>query len=346
MIESRKEDHLKICLNEDVDAKKNYWDEIELYHRSAPEIDFQDIDVEIDFLGERLAAPIMIAGMTGGYSGAEDFNKKLASAAEQLNIGFGVGSQRAALENPELRESYEVISDYSPPLVFGNIGAPQLISQDGEEPFTVKEANEALEMIDGDYLAVHFNYLQEAVQPEGDLRARGVIEALKDLSSEVPTVAKETGAGVSTEMALTFQDTGVKAIDVGGKGGTSFSAVEHYRNDEKEMKKISENLWDWGIPTPASVIEARGSVSLPLIATGGIRNGIQAAKALSLGADVVGIASGVLNALGDEERDVVSYLERVIRELKTVMFLLGCDDLEELLQVKKIFSGDLKDWIK
>ncbi len=346
MIESRKEDHLNICLNKDVDARKNYWEDIEFYHRSAPEVDFEDIDESVDFLGEKLDAPLMIAGMTGGYSGAGEFNKRLASTAEKMNLAFGVGSQRAALENKDLRESYQVVSEYEPPLVFGNIGAPQLIKQDGEPPLTVRDAKEALDMIDGDYLAIHFNYLQEVVQPEGDLRAKGVIDALKDISSDVPTIVKETGAGVSTEMALTFQDAGVDAIDVGGRGGTSFSAVEHYRNKESKMKKISKDLWDWGIPTPASIVQCRGSVSVPLIATGGIRNGIQVAKAIALGADIVGIAGGVLDALDKDGVTVEQYLERVIHEFKTVMFLLGCKEIEDLLQAKKVITGDLKGWIK
>ncbi len=345
MIESRKEDHVKICLDKDVDSKKNYWEDIEFYHHSAPEIDFEDIDVGVNFLDKSLDAPIMIAGMTGGYEGAQNFNEKLAATAEKMGIGFGVGSQRAALENEELRESYEAVSQYSPPIVVGNIGAPQLIRQQGSTPISLAEANELLEMIKGDYLAVHFNYLQEAVQPEGDLKAKGVIQSLKKLSSEVPTIAKETGAGISTQMALTFQDAGVKAIDVGGKGGTSFSAVEHYRSREKKMEKISKDLWNWGIPTPVSIIECRGSVSLPLIATGGIRNGIQIAKAIALGADIVGMAGGVLRAIADDERTVEEYLERVIRELKIVMFLLGCQETNELLNVKKIYTGDLKNWI-
>jgi len=345
MIESRKEDHIKICLNKDVDSKKNYWEYIEFYHNSAPDINFEDIDIEVDFLDKSLKAPIMIAGMTGGYEGAENFNEKLAATAEEIGIGFGVGSQRAALENEKMRESYETVSKYSPPLVLGNIGAPQLIKQNGSEPISVEEANELLEMIEGDYLAVHFNYLQEAVQPEGDLKARGVIKSLKKLSSKIPTIAKETGAGVSTQTALTFQNADVRAIDVGGKSGTSFSAVEHYRNQDDSMKKISKNLWDWGIPTPVSIVECRGSVSLPLIATGGIRNGIQIAKALALGADIVGMAGGVLKAIDDEKRTVDEYLDRVIRELKIVMFLLGCEEIDELLNVKKIFTGDLKNWI-
>ncbi len=346
MIESRKKDHMEICLEKDVDAGRNYWKDIKFIHNSAPEIDMDDIGLGVKFLGKSLDAPIMIAGMTGGYDEAGDFNERLASAAEKAGIGLGVGSQRAALEKESLRASYEPISKHSPPLVFGNIGAPQLISQEGEEPYGPSEAREALEMIDGDHLAVHFNYLQEAVQPEGDLKAKGVLDALEKLSEDVPTIAKETGAGVSSRTAKRFQDAGVKAIDVGGLGGTSFSAVEHYRNKDETMKKISKNLWNWGIPTPASIANCRDSVSIPLIATGGVRNGIQIAKALSMGADIVGIAGEALRHLDDGDRSLRKYLDRLKKELKTVMFLLGCSEIEELLNQKKIITRELGDWME
>ncbi|MEF8873152.1 MAG: type 2 isopentenyl-diphosphate Delta-isomerase [Candidatus Thermoplasmatota archaeon] len=346
MIESRKEDHIDICLNEDVEIKKDYWDEIKLYHHSAPEIDIDDISLKTDFLGRRLDAPIMIAGITGGYDGAKEFNRRLAGTAEKTGIGLGVGSQRPALEDEKLRDSYELIAEYSLPLVVGNIGAPQLISQDGEEPFRIPKAKEALNMIDGDYLAVHFNYLQEAVQPEGDLKSKGVMKALKNISEKVPTIAKETGAGMSSEMAMRFRDARVKALDVGGMGGTSFSAVESHRiKEDKEIKNIAEDLRDWGIPTPVSVVKCRGSVSLPLIATGGIRNGVQIAKALALGADIVGIAGGILPEINKGEKAAVGYIERLKYELKLTMFLLGCEDIKDLLDINRVITGEIKNWL-
>lgn len=348
MIESRKSDHVKICLDEDVEVEKNYWNDIKFYHQAAPEIDFEDISLGVDFLGKRLSAPIIIAGMTGGYEGAEVLNRRLAETAEEMRVGLGVGSQRAALEDKDLRKSYELISDHSIPLLFGNIGAPQLISQDGEQPFGISKGKEALEMIDGDYLAVHFNYLQEAVQPEGDMKSKGVTKALKNLSKEVPIIAKETGAGISPGTAMSFRDAGVEAIDVGGMGGTSFSGVEHYRIDDenKKMKDIAKDLWDWGIPTPVSVVECRGRVSLPIIATGGIRSGIQIAKALALGADAVGIAGGLLPAIEKSKKTAIDYLKRLKRELKITMFLLGCEDLDDLMSVNRVITGELKDWIE
>ncbi|MFP3872664.1 MAG: type 2 isopentenyl-diphosphate Delta-isomerase [Candidatus Natronoplasma sp.] len=347
MIENRKEDHIDICLEKDVEIKKNYWEDIKLFHQAAPEIDLEDVSIKTDFLDGRLDAPLVIAGITGGYEGAKGLNRILARTAEKTGIGLGVGSQRPALEEERLRDSYELISEYSIPLVIGNIGAPQLISQDGEKPFGVEEAEEALQMIDGDYLAVHFNYLQEAVQPEGDLNSKGVLNALKRISEKVSTIAKETGAGVAPEMAKDFLDAGVDAIDVGGMGGTSFSAVEYHRiHDDDKMKKIADDLRDWGIPTPVSLKMCRGSVSLPLIATGGIRNGVQIAKALALGANTVGIAGGILPAVKEGEKAAVEYIERLKYELKLTMFLMGCEKPKDLVDVNRVITGEVKRWLE
>ncbi|MFW6197027.1 MAG: type 2 isopentenyl-diphosphate Delta-isomerase [Thermoplasmatota archaeon] len=345
MIESRKEDHIKICLNEDVEIKNNYWEDVKLFHNSAPEIDLDDIELEVDFLNKKLKAPLMIAGITGGYKGATNINKILAAAAEEVGIGIGVGSQRAVIENEDLRDTYEVIKDYDVPLVIGNIGAPQLIKQDGEEPLSNDQAKEALKMIDGDYLGIHFNYLQEVCQPEGDLRAKNVLDSVEKIASEVPVIAKETGGGVYSDVAVKLEKAGVKAIDVGGMGGTSFAAVEHYRANDETIKELSENLWDWGIPTPVSIIECKRSVSIPLIGTGGIRNGIEAAKALSLGADIVGIAGGILPSLMEGKKATVQYLEKFIYHMKVGLFLLGCHKPKELTKQKLVLTGELRDWV-
>lgn len=348
MIESRKEDHIDICMKKDVEADKSFWSDIKFYHQAAPEIDFDEINLNVDFLGKSLSLPIIIAGMTGGYRGAEKINRRLARVAEEMRVGLGVGSQRPALEDESLRDSYELVSEHSIPLVLGNIGAPQLIIQDQEEPFGVDEAEELLDMIQGDYLAVHFNYLQEAVQPEGDMKSRGVAKALKEISEEIPTIAKETGAGISPNTAMTLRDAGVEAIDVGGMGGTSFSAVEHYRigEENKKMKEIAKDLWNWGIPTPASVVKCSGSISLPLIATGGIRNGVQIAKALALGADAVGIAGGILPKVKRSEKSALEYIEKLKKELKITMFLLGCQEFGDLPDVDRVITGELKEWIE
>jgi len=345
MIESRKEDHIKICLNKDVEIEKNYWEDVKLFHNSAPEIDLEDIELETEFLDKKLKAPVMIAGITGGYKGATNINKTLAQAAEEVGIGIGVGSQRAVIENEDLRDTYEVIKNYDVPLVIGNIGAPQLIKQDDESPLSLQQAKDALKMIDGDYLGIHFNYLQEVCQPEGDLRAENVLNSVEKIASEVPVIAKETGGGVSSETAVKLENAGVKSIDVGGMGGTSFAAVEHYRADDETIKELSKNLWDWGIPTPVSIIECDRSVSIPIIGTGGIRNGLEAAKALSLGAEVVGIAGGILPSIMKGKESTVKYLEKFIYHLKVGLFLLGCKTPKELTKQKLVLTGELRDWV-
>ncbi|MFO7992429.1 MAG: type 2 isopentenyl-diphosphate Delta-isomerase [Thermoplasmata archaeon] len=346
MIESRKEDHIDICLNEDVELKEDYWDQIKFFHRTAPEINFEDIDISTEFLGAELSAPFMISAITGGYKGAEDINKILARSTEKVGIPLGVGSERPAIENEDLRESYRVIADYDIPLVFGNVGAPQLVSQKGKKAFTVDDCRKALDIIGGDFLAVHFNFLQEVVQPEGDLRGEGVLKALQKISSEVPVIAKETGAGISGETAVRLEKTGIKALDVGGMGGTSFSAVEYFRMSNEEEKRFAEELWDWGIPTPVSILECRKNVDIPLISTGGVRNGLHIAKALALGADIAGIAGGVLPYVIKGEEETIGYLNRLKKELKIAMFLLGCEDVDDLKDTRVIINGDLRDWIE
>ena len=344
MIESRKEDHIEICSKEDVEIETDYFRMIKFFHKAAPEVDLDNISIETDFLGKKIRAPIMVSAITGGYEGANEINKRLASSTEEVGIPLGVGSQRPALEDEGLRKSYETIREFSPPIVIGNIGAPQLIEQGDKPPFGVEEARAALDMINGDHLAVHFNFLQEVIQPEGDHDAEGILEALSELTEEVSVIAKETGGGISSDMAQQLKDTGVKAIDVGGMGGTSFSAVEYFRTKKRSKKELAEELWDWGIPTPASILECRKTVDLPLIATGGIRNGVQAAKAIALGADVAGIAGGVLPYVTRSKDDTVKYLQNVIEGLKSTMFLLGCETLEDLRKRRVVITGELRDW--
>lgn len=343
MIERRKEDHIRICLEEEVEVKTDYWKMIRFSHKAAPEIDMNQISLKTDFLGNDLSAPLIISAITGGYDGAVEYNNRLSAAAKEVGIAFGVGSQRPALENCELRESYEVIKRNQPPLVMGNLGAPQIIDQRGKHIFTVEDGLEAMDMIGAQCLAIHFNYLQEVVQPEGDLRAKGVMEALEDFCKELPVVAKETGAGIDSKSASDFKKAGVKAIDVGGMGGTSFSAVEYYRKGAN--KRLAGELWDWGIPTPASIIECRRAVDLPMIATGGVRSGLDAAKAIALGADIAGIAGGVLPHASLSLEATVEYLKNILRELRTVMFLLGCKNVDELRNQRVIITESLRDWI-
>ncbi len=346
MIINRKEEHLRICRNKDVAGRYNYWDDIQFVHQAVPDFDMEDIDISIELFGKRLKAPFIISGMTGGCDSGKVVNENLAVAAEELGIGMGVGSQRAALEHPELVDSYSVIMDYDIPLVYANIGAPQLISQDdGHRIIGTEEGRTAMEMVGAHLLAIHLNYLQEIAQPEGDLKAHGVIEAITELSRELPILAKETGAGISHEAALLLKDAGIKGIDVGGAGGTSFSAVEVYRAMEAGdslRERLCRTFWNWGIPTPVSVKLAK--VGLPIIATGGLRDGLDLARAIAMGADAGGFAKQLLGPAMESPDTVVREVELILEELKVAMFLTGVRNIYELHNVKRIEAGQINEW--
>ncbi len=347
MIEKRKNEHIEICLSKDVNAVRNYWDDMELVHRALPEVDFDDIDLSTELFGVKMNAPIIISGMTGGTPLGRRINENLAIAAEKLGIGMGVGSQRAGLESPEMFDTYSVVKERRIPLLIGNIGAPQLINQKKRRGITDKEIERLFIMIDADILAVHLNYLQEAVQPEGELMAEGVMGAISTLSRRFPVIVKETGAGISRSVAIKLKRAGVMGIDVGGLGGTSFSAVEYYRaleHGDERKANLGKLFWNWGIPTPASVIEA--SVGLPVIASGGIRNGLDVAKALVLGASAGGIARRILKPATESSDAVVIEIERIIDELKVAMFLLGARNVHSLRNSRFVVHGVLRDWFE
>src|SRR3989454_3946701 len=276
--EQRKAEHVNIILNENVSAEYNYWNDVHLLHRAIPEIDLDDIDVSTTLLGRKLRAPVVISSMTGGFGMGREINANLANGAAEVGVAMGVGSQRAALEKPELADTYAVVKDYAVPLRFANLGAPQLIPQEGKRAYGLEDARRAIEMVDAHVLIVHLNFLQEVVQPEGDRRAKSVVAAIRAIASKLPVLAKETGAGISREVALLLKRAGVKGIDVGGLGGTSFSAVEYYRA-KKEAASLKERLgatfWDWGVPTPARGVLA--DVGRPIVATGGGPAGVAAA---------------------------------------------------------------------
>ncbi len=327
----RKKDHLEISINEDVNASYNYWDDIEFVHNALPEIDMGEVDTTWEEFGKKMAAPIIIAGMTGGFEAAKEVNEELAKIAEKFQIGMGVGSQRAALEDESSVESYSAINNYNIPLKIANIGAPQLL----EWKDAVEKASKAIDMIEADVLAIHLNFLQEAIQVEGDRNAKGCLDKIQEVASSLstPVIVKETGAGISKEVALRLCETDIAGIDVGGMSGTSFAAIEAYRA-KKMGDSVQEELGylfkDWGIPTPVSVMEVADvchDAGMVVIATGGIRNGIDAAKAIAIGADAAGMASAFLE---DGEKK----MEVVLKALKTVMFLTGCKNLQELKEAE------------
>jgi isopentenyl-diphosphate delta-isomerase len=340
MTRRRKIEHIEICLDEDVQCRRSsMFEHIGLIHNALPEIDKDKIDLTTNFLGLRAHAPLVIAAMTGGHPKTYEINKKLAGAAEELRIPIGVGSQRAAVEDPSLADTFQVVREAAPSVpVIANIGATH-----------VDVAPDAVEMIDADILAIHLNPLQEAIQPEGDCNSEGVLENISSIvdSVEVPVIVKETGAGISGEVAQLLESVGIDAIDVGGVGGTSWAAVEYFRaakEDDDLKAQLGLDFWSWGIPTALSVIMVRDATELDVIATGGIRNGLDVAKSLSLGAMAAGIAHPLLRpaAMGST-LDVVVEVERILEGLKAAMYLTGCSRVDDLAERPLILSGKLID---
>ncbi len=334
MIEDRKLEHIKICLEKDVKASHNYWDDVVIKHVTIPKVDLEDVDIRTEFLGIKLEAPLIIDAMTGGHRVAKSINENIAKAAEELGIGMAVGSQRSAIENPALEYTYSVVKKYNVPLRMGNLGAPQFAMGYGEE-----EVIRAIEMIDAHAMEIHFNYLQEAVQPEGDRKVNGLVENLERFAKKYKLIGKETGAGFDIDSAKTLKNIGFAAIDVSGVSGTSFAAVEYHRGGS-----IGKTFWNWGLPSPYSLLSLR-SIGLPMIGSGGIRNGLDVAKALCMGASVAGMAREILRYATKSYEDVVKKIEEVIHELRVALFLAGVSSLKEIADCKYIIRGELRFWL-
>ncbi|HWG91051.1 MAG TPA: type 2 isopentenyl-diphosphate Delta-isomerase [Candidatus Thermoplasmatota archaeon] len=344
--QSRKKDHVDIVLKEDVRARRNAWDDVQLMHEAVPEVDFHDIDLTTLFLKKPLKAPVMVASMTGGYPDAERINGNLAAAAAELGLALGVGSQRAALTRPNTRRSYTVVRDHEVPFVAANIGAPQIIAQGDRKPLTRAEIDELIKMIRADALIVHLNYLQEAVMPEGDLAAEGVLGALRDLANDLatPIIVKETGAGMRRRTAHRLKGAGARALDVGGVGGTTFAAVEQVRARTEGVApqaRLGDVFRDWGNPTPVSLLETQGV--LPLIGTGGLRHGLDVARALALGASLGGIASAGLRHADAGAEHATAYFRQVLLELRTACFLTGSRRAADLGRAQAILLGETRE---
>lgn len=337
-IENRKDEHVRIALEKNVTSVHNYWDAIELPHNAIPEINWDHINISTNIFNKKLDAPIVIAAMTGGYDFAKQINGCLAHAASHFQIAMGVGSQRAALEHTQLSETYSVIKDYDIPIRIANIGASQIVLWGHKK--TLGYIEKIISMIDAHAVAICLNFLQEAVQPEGEPHAEGCLQQIQYIADEVdiPVIVKESGAGISYDVAKRLSKTNIAGIDVGGKGGTSFAAIEHYRSkmhSDYSATRCSETFWNWGISTPQSIINAGKATNweLPLIATGGVRHGLDVAKALSIGAKCAGIARALLPSSIKGKKETVLELETIIKELRTAMFLMGIDSIEKMKEV-------------
>ncbi|MCH8022144.1 MAG: type 2 isopentenyl-diphosphate Delta-isomerase [Thaumarchaeota archaeon] len=346
-IEKRKADHIEIATKEQVNTiRSSGFNDVQLVHLALPDINRADVDLSIDLFGKKMRAPIIIESMTGGTDIAEKINGILATGAENNGLAMGVGSQRAAIEKPELQYTYKVVRKNAPnALIFANIGCPQLIGGYG-----LKEIKTAIEMIEADAIYIHLNALQESVQVEGETDFLNVLDKIKDIAKGVgiPVLAKETGAGIGKEVAIALEKAGVSGIDVSGVGGTTWSGVEYYRAKEKNSRlqmRLGETFWDWGIPTVVCIVEVRASTNVKLIASGGIRNGLHVAKSLSLGADVAGFARPALEAAVKGIEQLEETLTQTIEELKTAVFLTGSKDLRELRDVPLVISGESLQWL-
>lgn len=328
---SRKKDHVDLVVEHGVRfrTKDNGLDAIELPYCALPECDLADIDTSVEFLGRRLSLPLMITGMTGGYPDAEQINGQLAEVAATLGIALGVGSMRAAIEHPSTIPSYAVVRTVADRIpVIGNVGAVQLADWHREGTMTAHLATLA-DMIGASAMAIHLNPLQEVMQPEGQPRFRGVLDAITEAvtTSPLPIIVKEVGAGISLKVADTLADAGVEIIDVAGAGGTSWAGVEIMRRDDATAVA---DYWDVGIPTAQCLYECRGIVPV-LIASGGIANGRQVANAIALGASVVGAAGPILRALQHEGiNGALSLLRSWESDLRRWMFLTGSPTIPAL----------------
>ncbi len=320
---NRKAEHIKICLEKNVESGNAKFDCFRMKHMAAPELNFDEISLATKFLGKNLSYPIIIEAMTGGIQEAEKINRDLAEIAQEFGIGFGVGSQRFMLEDKNSKKTYAV-RDIAPDiLLIANLGAVQL-----NYGFGIEQCKEAVAMIDADALALHLNPLQEVIQPEGNKNFSNLTDKINEISRNLgkPVIVKETGCGISYEVAKKLK---VAAIDVAGFGGTSWSLIEGYRADKKN-KEISELFSSWGIPTVFAIQEV-AKLNVSIIGSGGIRNGLDAAKALALGANCVGTALPILKAWSHGGKaEVKEFLNKFILEMKIAMFLTGSKKVPDL----------------
>ncbi|MEM6518432.1 MAG: type 2 isopentenyl-diphosphate Delta-isomerase [Cyanobacteria bacterium P01_D01_bin.71] len=321
--QQRKADHIRVCLEQDVQCQQvttgleNY----RFQHCCLPELDWQELDISGTCFGKSLGAPLLISSMTGGTQQAQMINTRLAIAAQTYGLAMGVGSQRVAVEAPDVMDTF-TMRRYAPDcLLLANLGAVQL-----NYGYGLTECQRVVDALEADALILHLNVLQESVQTRGDRNFKGLLSKIETLCDRlpVPVIAKEVGNGISSAMAQRLINVGVAAIDVAGAGGTSWAKVEGGRATEARQRRLGQTFADWGIPTADCVTQIRAvAPTIPLIASGGIRNGLQAAKAIALGADLVGLAHPFLLAANESEESVALLVNCLLEELRTVLLCTG-----------------------
>lgn len=329
-IVERKADHIRINLERDVrSALSSGLERYRFIHQALPELNLDQVDTGLALFGKRLRAPLLISSMTGGTVEAGPINRLLAEAAQAAGIAMGVGSQRAALEEPEQEKSFRVVRETAPDiLLFANLGAVQL-----NYGYALDECQRAVDMIAADALILHLNPLQEAVQPEGDTNWAGLLKKIEHICSRlpVPVIAKEVGWGISERAARMLTEAGVAAIDVAGAGGTSWSQVEMHRAPDAQRAALAATFVDWGIPTADSLLAARaGAPGVMLFASGGLRDGLDIAKCIALGATLGGMAGPFLRAAAQSADAIRDLTALTIRQLQVSMFAAGAGTIEEL----------------
>jgi len=328
--QTRKADHLRICLEEDVQFRHltNGLDKYRFDHCCLPELDFEEVDLKTQFFGKILKAPILISSMTGGTQQAKIINCRLAIAAQKHGLAMGVGSQRIAIENPDTAHTFAVRSLAPDAMLFANLGAIQL-----NYTYGIEQCLRVVDILKADALILHLNPLQECIQPNGDTNFKGLLAKIRQLCQQidVPVITKEVGNGISAKMTEVLIDAGVDAIDVAGAGGTSWAKVESERAENNLQRRLGKTFADWGISTADCIVQIRDSYpDLPLIASGGLRDGMEVAKAIALGADLAGLAFPFLQAASESEQALDELIELLIAEIKTVMFCTGNQNLSEL----------------
>lgn len=321
--QSRKADHLRVCLEQDVQCRtvttglENY----RFTHCCLPEINRDEVDLSSLFLDKTLSAPLLISSMTGGTEQARIINTRLARVAQQYGLAMGVGSQRVAVENPQVMDTFAIREQAPDCLLFANLGAVQL-----NYGYGIEQCQAAIAGLAADALILHLNPLQESVQTHGDTHFKGLLDKIHDLCDRlpVPVIAKEVGNGISAATAQRLLAAGVSAIDVAGAGGTSWAKVEGERAQDQRQRRLGQTFADWGLPTADCIVAVRAiAPQVPLIASGGIRNGLEAAKALALGADLVGLAHPFLRAAHESEAALQDMAALLLEELRTVLFCTG-----------------------
>jgi isopentenyl-diphosphate Delta-isomerase len=334
-IDQRKADHLKINLEKDVrSALTTGLENYRFTHEALPELDLELVDTSLNLFGKQLAAPILISSMTGGTAQAGALNRRLAEAAQECKVAMGVGSQRAALEHPEQAKTFQVRRVAPDILLFANLGAVQL-----NYGYGIDHCRKAVDMIQADALILHFNPLQEAVQDAGDTNFANLSKKIEELcrSMDVPVIAKEVGWGISERSARLLAECGISAIDVAGAGGTSWSQVEMHRAPDEFTRALAATFVGWGIPTADAILNVRKAAQgMTIFASGGIKDGLDIAKCIALGATLGGMAGQFLKAAAVSAENVIEMMNLTKRQIEVTMFAAGAGTLESLAVEKLI----------